>query len=330
MNLLYLPCHSILEYDELRMFSEIPGITIISPGAYWEPELGSELRPPLDFKFPREWMDKWSAIKPTKKLPDRKYHITPESIEHIDVIIVVNEWDWIFKNWEAIKTKKIIWRDIGQVLPQHEETAIKEAKRLGVKIVRYWDGYQTRKGYAGHDAIIPFAKYKSDFPEWTGGHRAVAGVCQAILQRREPCRFDCWEASTKGFTRNMFGPGNEDLDYSYKVPDYNELMDILAEHNAMWYGGTRPAPYTLGLMEAMFIGIPIFTRHHRGWEIATSEILNNNQIAHSTNELRDMIHTAINSTDATKEISRYQREYAHKHWDVSVVKPQWERLFKSL
>ena len=37
MKILYLPCHSVHEYDEVRMFHEM-GHEIFSPGAYFNPQ----------------------------------------------------------------------------------------------------------------------------------------------------------------------------------------------------------------------------------------------------------------------------------------------------
>jgi hypothetical protein len=60
----------------------------------------------------------------------------------------------------------------------------------------------------------------------------------------------------------------------------------MLKYNAMWYGGTKPAPYTLGLMEAMFIGIPIYAVRNPGWESALVDLLPYFNLANSSEELR--------------------------------------------
>lgn len=331
MNVLLLSCHGVLEYDELRMWSEIPGLTIMSPGAYWEPHRGTDFRPPLSFTFPREWKEAWDRIPITPEQPDHKYHITEEAVEPFDVIVVMHHWPWIFDNWEVLKGKTVVWRDIGQTTPQEEVDLVKKVKDLGVKIVRYWDGYQSRKGYQGHDAIIPFGKYKEDFPVWQGSRQAVLGLCQSIEQRSEECRYECWNTSTQELSRVMLGGGNDGLPSWGGNKSYPELLHSLMTHRSMWYGGTRPAPYTLGLMEAMFTGIPIFTVRQPGWETAVTDLLRDYNLADSSTELRGKIAASlVTSRTLLGTVAQDQRRTAIECWDASVIKPKWEAFFKSL
>jgi hypothetical protein len=331
VNVLYLSCHEVLEYDELRMLSEIPGINVFSPGAYIDPRSGSKFRPPLPISYPEEWIDAWNTITPTPEKPNHKYHLTPESVEPFDVIIVMHHWPWLFENWNVIKDKKVIWRDIGQTNPGEENANIKEAKELGIKLVRYWHGYQDREFYQGCDAIIPFGKYSEDFPKWNGEKKSVVGLCQSIQERSEECRYDCWETSTKGFSRAMYGGGNDGLQCFGGNSDYTSLNHALSHYKAMWYGGTRPAPYTLGLMEAMFIGVPVFSVKDLGWETALPEMLSDFQLADGSEVLRERIHSAIVTDNALfGMVSRDQRNYAVSKWDASVIKPKWEAFLKNI
>ena len=331
MNLLYLSCHEVLEYDELRMFREIPDLNVFSPGAYIEPKKGLGMRPGLDLHYPQEWLDAWDTIVATIEKPNHKNHLTAQSVEPFDVIIIMHHWPWLFENWEVIKNKRVIWRDIGQTEPEEETFYLKQAKELGVKLVRYWDGYQSRANYQGHDAIIPFGKYSDDFPVWSGEKQSVIGLCQSIKERAESCKFDCWETSTKGFSRTMYGTGNSDLHCFGGIPSYSELKQLMSCYRAMWYGGTRPAPYTLGLMEAMFVGLPVYTVHDHGWETAVPEMLHDTQLASNSEELRERIHSAITSdTRMFHELSQMQIKYAQKTWDASVIKSKWEIFLKSI
>lgn len=331
MNVLLLSCHSVLEFDELRMWSEIPGIKLMSPGAYWEPEKGCALRPGLKLEVPEDWRHTWSTIRPTPEQPDHKDHITPASIEPFDVVVVMHHWPWIFDNWEAFKGKTVVWRDIGQTSPEDELSNIKQAKDLGVKIVRYWDGYQARDNYQGHDAIIPFGKYKEDFPHWQGGRQAVMGLSQSIKHRNEACRFPCWETSTQGLARVMFGNGNEDLPYFGGPADYHKMLNNMTQYNSFWYGGTRPAPYTLALMEAMFVGIPVFTVADPGWESAVTDLVGDVGLVDSSSELHERLKECISmGRPILNMIAQAQRKTAQSFWDASVIKPKWEAFFRSL
>lgn len=325
VNILYLSCHEVLEYDELRLLSSIDNLNIFSPGAYWDPERGCELRPPLDLHYPPEWKEKWKTITPTTEKPDHKYHLTEESVEPFDTVIVMHNWDWVFDNWEVIKNKRVIWRDIGQTCPPEEEANICRAKDLGVEIVRYWDGYAARDEYQGHNAIIPFGKFKDDFPEWTGGRQAVIGMCQSIEDRKDSCRFQCWDDSTSGMPRTMYGRSNDGLACWGGPVDYEQAIDAMVSNNAYWYGGTRPAPYTLALMEAMFVGIPIFTVRNPGWESAASGLVSDFGLCNNSKELRQRINSALTSDRSLMEmIAKDQRAKAVKKWDSAHVINLWK------
>lgn len=227
MNLLYLSCHEVLEFDELRLLSKIPNLNVFSPGAYWNPAKGCSTRPPLNIHYKQKWKDAWNTITPTDEFPDHKYHLNQESIEPFDTIVVMHNWDWVFMNWDVIKNKRVIWRDIGQTSSEDEETRIRKALDLGVEIVRYWDGYEARDNYQGHNAVIPFGKFKEDFPQWTGGKPTVMGICQSIKDREDSCRYSCWEQSTKGLSRSMYGRGNENLPCWGGASDYKQVIDAL-------------------------------------------------------------------------------------------------------
>jgi hypothetical protein len=324
VNLLYLSCHEVLEYDELRMFREIPSLNVFSPGAYIEPEKGWELRPGLKLHYPQEWMDAWSTITPTEEFPDPKYHLTPESVAPFDTILIMHHWEWVFRNWDVIKGKRVIWRDIGQTIPEDEKSLILKAQDMGVEIVRYWEGYQSRENYTGHDAIIPFGKYKDDFPEWKGGRREILGLSQSIQSRGDTCRFKCWEESTEQIPRVMLGKGNEGLSYWGGNASYSGILNALATHKAFWYGGTHPAPYTLALMEAMFVGIPVFTVREPGWESAVESLLPFHSLCHDSKGIREMISKL--SVQDSHLISNLSRTSAVRYWDASTIKPKWERF----
>jgi len=47
MKILFLSCHTVLEFDDLILLNEL-GYEVFSPGTYWKPESGGDgIRPPL-------------------------------------------------------------------------------------------------------------------------------------------------------------------------------------------------------------------------------------------------------------------------------------------
>lgn len=330
MNLLYLPCHEVLEYDELRLLSDIPGVNLMSPGAYWTPHKGSKLRPPIDFDVPSSWVKAWGTIN-VKKGQDHKHHITAEAVEPFDVIVAMHHWGFIFNNLESFKGKKVVWRDIGQTLPKDEIRHIQKARDAGVKIVRYWGGYRQRDNYQGHDAVIPFGKYESDFLPWEGSLPSIAGVCQYMKARAKACRRECWEGSTGRLSRRLYGKGNQGMDSNAGCPDYRDLLQLLSRHKAYWYGGTKPAPYTLGLMEAMFAGVPVYAVREPGWESALTELLGEQQLCETSDQLRSKLEQAISlPREELAHISRRQVLRSKSKFGATKVKELWRNFLFNL
>lgn len=110
MRILYLSVHEVLEYDELKIFTEL-GHECFSHGAYCRPHLGSSLRPPIsEMPYDPRFAD----------LVDRfpKNNLPPEMIEDKDVIIIIHTPSLVIDNWEKIKHKRVIWRSIGQSVPK--------------------------------------------------------------------------------------------------------------------------------------------------------------------------------------------------------------------
>jgi|DEB0MinimDraft_3_1074331.scaffolds.fasta_scaffold16684_2 glycosyltransferase involved in cell wall biosynthesis len=329
MNVLYLSCHEVLEYDELRMLTSIPGFTVMPAGSYYNDETNGKMRPKLNINFPDEWRVAWNKIQTTEGKPDHRSNITRESVEPFDIVIVMHHWDWVFDNIDAFEGKKVVWRDIGQTVDTCEETWVKKAKDLGVKIVRYWDGYQDRDDYEGHDAIIPFGKFPSDYPAWTGGEEAVLGLCQYIKNRPDACNFNVWKKIQSQVNGKMIGAFNDKS--GKKIFSYNHVLKSMRRHNVMWYGGTKPAPYTLGLIEAMLVGIPVFTLKNIGWRSALPNLLDEYQLFSTTNKLIDGIKAVMSdSDDILGIISRRQVDVAKRMFSAEKATKMWERFLRSI
>ena len=330
LNLLYLPCHQSLEFDELRLFSDIPGVRVMSPGAYWNPGKGCKLRPGLGLDVPRKWVSRWNNM-PVPAGKDHKCHISKKAVEPFDVIVVMHQYKFIDNNLDVFKGKHVIWRDIGQAPPTDELRHLKRLKEAGVKLVRYWSGFQAREHYQGHDAIIPFGKYQEDFQPWNGSLLKVAAIANNFRTRAKGCRKKCRDIATRKVSRRLYGKGNSGIDGNAGCPPYPQLLEALAEHRAYWYGGTDPAPYTLGLMEAMFTGVPIFSVGNPGWESALPGLLKPYQLCKDSEELGNKLEEAINKDiDWLKPISEHQVETARKTFGADVIRKKWQDFLFSL
>ena len=81
MKLLYLSCHSTLEYDELSLFVEL-GINVFTLGAYTEPNSLNSHRPAVP-NLRYDAKDLAAYHKLTSEHPDVKNNLTKEDETNI-------------------------------------------------------------------------------------------------------------------------------------------------------------------------------------------------------------------------------------------------------
>jgi hypothetical protein len=325
MNLLYLSCHEVLEYDEVRMLTQIPGVNVMPMGAYWDGGKGAITRPQLDIKLKPEWVRAFHNLKPPAEEEDHRKYLSEELLDMFDVIVVMHHFDWIIHNSELMRGRNVIWRDIGQIWEDTDEH-LRRIKDLGVKIVRYSsvDQYDCK---VKADALIPFGKFSTDFPKWEGGTREIIALVQSIAQRADSCNKDMWDAVCSAAPNKLFGTDNQGQQNWQGLTSYPEMLQHMKNHNAFWYGGTRPAPYTLALMEAMFVGIPVVCCEDLGWETEITELLLPDQIATNIEQLKDI--AAGFARAEPKDllaVSNWQRDCAAHRWGADKVIWEWRKL----
>lgn len=276
MNLLVLSSHAILEYDDLRMFSDLGYDTFI-PGAYSDPhhpaaEFGTEpFRPAVPGATPHPELDALCHEQRVRHQDESqlipliidwaKADLHPDLIEWADVIMVnCFPQTWIGDQWDAIKHKRVIWRTIGQSSP-HLEVEMRPYAQQGMEVVRYSPAerraFEPLGTWAGEDAMIRFCKYPGDFEPWDGATAAVGNVTQNLTERGDHCGLDFWERATNFLSTLPAGLGSQRLPNGLGTLSYGAMLDYLSHLRVYLYMGTQPASYTLGLMEAMLAGVPI-------------------------------------------------------------------------
>jgi len=327
MKLLYLSCHSILEYDELKLFEEL-GIEYFSLGSYIDPQKPVDpIRPPLTQQVDPELL---------KIAPDRN-HIPKEFFDKFDVIVVMHIPEWIYDNWENMKHKTVIWRSIGQSTAAIEEKMFKY-RQEGLKIVRYspYEAYIPQT--AGADAIIRFYKDPDEFRGYTGVQRQVITLAQDMKNRAEYCNYDTFLKITEGLPTRLYGNRNEasgELNGGYQT--YEGMKQLMRDNRVYVYTGTQPASYTLNFIEAFMTGIPVVA--------IGSKFANSLNIAGATYEVESIINNAVNgfcSNDINKlkeytrrllddekmarRIGRMGRETAITLFGKENVKAKWAKF----
>lgn len=355
MRILYLSCHSVLEFDELSLLTELQGelapgsvVEVFSMGAYSNPTQAGDYKRsviPKGILYPQLYDIAMQCDK------DRLH---PELIDWADVIIMMHnsrlpnqkeQQPWIVKNWQMFKDKgknnKVIWRSIGQSTPAIEEE-LKRYKAEGLKIVRYSPLEERLPNFAGSDALIRFAKDEDEFSGWNGHRQQVITVAQSFKKRGEHLGFPVWEKVTSNFNRKVFGSENLDLGEVYGgSPSYEELKSVLRENRVFFYFGTVPAPYTLSLIEAMMTGIPIVAVGRKlremtayGWENyeAPNIISNgvNGYVSDNIPELQSYIQMLLDDGDLARRIGEAGRKTAIELFGKKQRSIEWSDFLRRL
>jgi hypothetical protein len=341
MKILYLSCHSILEYDEVKLLHEL-GHEVFSPGAYIDPQQGNEMRPAIDgLKYNSDILQKFHAIGQKFPGKDSKDHLTKELVDCFDMVIVMHLPRWVINNWDVMKHKRVVWRTIGQSI-EPVEKQLATYRKQGMQIIRYSSMERNIPGCIGGDCIIRFYKDPEEYKNWNGNTKRVITVAQHMERRNQACNFKLFEEVTRSFDRHLFGPGSETLNWgSGKVP-YEQLKEEMRNNRVYFYTGTHPASYTLNFIEAMMTGIPIvavgpkygnasYFLGHNLYEIPN--IIDhgvNGFISDDPNQLSYSVSSLMKDDNLAKDVSKKGRETAIALFGKEVAKRRWNIFLEKL
>lgn len=324
MKILYLSCHSILEYDELRLFEEL-GIEYFSLGSYIDPQKPVDpIRPPLKQK---------AMAKPLSMAPERN-KLTKEFVEPFDAIVVMHVPEWIEENWEQIKHKKVIWRTIGQSNPAIEKRLWKY-RQEGLIIFRYSPKESNITDNIGCDQVVRFYKDPEEFKDWNGLNKEVITFAQNMKHRAEFCSWDAFVTVVSGFDARVYGPNNENaMGLNGGFLTYDQMKQKMRDSRVYVYTGTQPASYTLNFIEAQMTGIPIVAlgpRYANSMQIAGDtyeipDIMINASSGFWSDDLgacREYVQKLLDDMNLAKLIGQRGREVAIKYFGKETVKEIW-------
>lgn len=336
-KIMYLSCHEILEFDEVRLFHEL-GYEIFSPGAYVCPENrgDQDMRPKIPgLVYDSDIAEKWARHDAIHPELDGKSYLTEDVVKDFDTIIVMHMPQWIQKNWPVIKNKRVIWRTIGQSLASTEQMMAPYRKQ-GLEIVRYSPREARIPGFCGQDALIRFYKDPDDYGPWNGHKEEVITFCQDMQGRGTHCNYELFENVTRPFHRKLFGPGNNQPGFGMGKVPYAQLKKEMCDNRVYFYTGTHPASYTLNFMEAWISGIPIVAigphygnaevwRNHDLYEIP--DLIQNGVngfISDSPAQLADYVRMLLKDKNMADRISARGRVEAMRHFNKDMIKNAWK------
>jgi len=340
VKLLYLSCHEVLEFDELVLFREL-GIDVFSIGAYLTPNQSTaRLRPSLP-----EWsvdVDDWAAFEALPPSPgDRQECLTREFVDRFDAVLVMHIPRWIMRNWDVIRHKTVIWRTIGQSVPQ-QELVMRAFREDGLRIVRYSPAERSLRDYAGEDAMIRFGKDPAEWTGWTGVRPQVVCFAQAMPRRALECNYQAFVHATRGLPCELFGPGNEAAGDVWRgCLSYDGLRAVLRQNRVCLFTGTFPASYTLGFLEAWMTGIPIVAIGRRlfgqaGPELSAlyevPDLIEHGEsgfVSDDCDELRGHLERLLNDWEYAQSVSEAGRAAAVRYFDKAVAREKWRDFFRA-
>lgn len=340
MNILYLSIHETLEYDEVKLFTDM-GHNVFSMGIYQNSNQGGSLRGPIPSLYQNEQL-KAVALQCSKE------NIHREIIDWADIIIQMHTppvnsppyFPWIANNWAKFNNKPVIWRSIGQNI-SHLEEELRAYRDRGLKIVRYSPKERTIPNYAGEDAIIRFYKDPEEYKDWTGEDKTLINFTQSLKQRGDHCGYDTFIKVSEGTNSRVYGVGNEPLGGLWGGQVSHKMQkEVLRKSRVYFYHGTAPASYTLSFMEAWMTGVPIvaagpgFTRKLYP-EQDTNEIADliesgvNGFVSDDIAQLRKHITDLMEDDDLAKKISAAGRKSAIKFFGKKKIMKQWKNLLEN-
>jgi hypothetical protein len=332
MNILYLSCHAINEYEDVLLFTEL-GHEVLSQGAYANPDNpGEKARPPIPKAYHNE------KLKPLLKLAWGD-PIPQPLIEWCDLIYILGIEAWLPPNWERIKHKHVVFRSIGQAV-EGTEKVLSKYRPEGLKIVRYSPLEQSIPGFTGEDALIRFYKDPDEYKDWNGQINRVITVAQNMKARDICLKFTLFEECTRYFPRKLYGFSNEDArtidpDLWGGPLTYEQLKQVYRENRIFFYTCTFPAQYTMAFQEAWMTGIPIVAigKNLAEFNIEVPQLIANGINGFTSNslaELRRYISALLEDYELAKRISSEGRKKAIELFGKAKIKEQWHQFFNSL
>jgi hypothetical protein len=328
----YLSCHSILEYDEVQLLTDL-GHEVFSNGAYIDPA-GHITLPRPGIKNAKRY-DEYISL--AMNFP--KTNLPSELIDPFDVIIVMHSPDVIIHNWNKIKHKKVIWRTIGQST-EGVELSLKPMRDEGLKIIRYSPNERRIPNYIGEDVLIRFCKDEDELSGWHGSGRGVVSFAQSLKGRRTHCHYDEVISVMERFNGTVYGPGNDDLgQYNGGAVPYETQIKKMQEARVMPYGGTAPASYTLSFIEALMIGLPIVAiNNHMAniiygfdfYEVEEILVSIGGIVCGSVEEMILKTEELLDNEAYAKEVSDKQRRYAIEVFGKRKIIKQWEDFLNNI
>lgn len=343
MRILYSPCHEVLEFDELRMFSD-EGHAVFSLGNHFDPQFPGNLRPQLPHLSNQHLFEEFhrTGCNLEQKL------LTKEFLSNFDVVVLMHDPALLINNRSAFGDIPVVLRTIGQ-----SHVAIEKAYRdLGerINIVRYSHRETSIDGFAKTDAVIYFGKYISDYLPWSGKGQGITFHNSYSERNHSTVPAMLWRERFAVETgTELWGVGSEGLALARGRAPHEQIKFLFSNASWYFYVYTYPPSYTLSLIEAMFAGVPIIApsvdlvdrlyasslyAELTRWSPDRYEV---ESLVGDGGAFYDTIAEAIQSAarllsdiDCARRCSEIVRQNALRYFDARVIARQWTKFLSAL
>jgi len=328
-SILYISVHEILEHDEMDLLYEL-GHTVFSLGVF------SPLSDRQGNWRPRPRVME-HCVEPLKEeFVKINGAITREFVDLFDAVLVMHDLEFIQRNWEALKHKKVIWRTIGQGV---DEQAAKRLKDEGLLVVGWSHAEAKQSSFIGRDAVIYSYKDARLYGPWTGQDGGILTFSNAYKQRY-PHELEFFEASVKGLPYKLGGGMNEDIQNAIGLVDFADQISMYSTCGAYFYAHGSYIPYTLNFIESFITGAPVIAIGSKasfpGYPVSCNEIVDiikhgeNGFLVNTPAEAHDILKEVLNSPALAAKISRAGRNTAVEKFGKETALSAWKSFFHTI
>ena len=200
-RILLILSHSIEEYDQLRLFTNL-GYDVFSLGGYINPHAPHDPKRPA-IPEAKHWEDLQVAVDSLgveDNIGTAAGNLPDEILDWLgaDGTIICHHYlERIYGQWDRLADwgGRVVWRTVGQSTQANEERA-KFFRDNGLEIVRYSPKEMHIPGFAGEDALIRFYKDPEEWMGYTGENAVVTNLTQDLLRRSEWCNGEFYLKAT--------------------------------------------------------------------------------------------------------------------------------------
>ena len=328
--------HSIEEYQQLQLLTEA-GYEVFSIGGYINPHVPhDDKRPPLfDVPHYSELQEIVDSLGTEDNLGAAQSRIPDPILEWLgdDGVIIFHHlmqrlWgQWpLMQDWmKGSPERRVLWRSVGQTDMALERTAAYYRKQ-GLERVAYSPMEANIPGHAGYDALIRFWVDPEEWGMWNGQTEEVINVTQNLFHRGQATSPLFWRQATDGLNAEALGEGTPG-----GVMPLEVMKQRLKDARAYLYCGTRPASLTLGLLEALVLGIPVVSIGPNTWGEGIAwlpDVFEGHLFAHEYAEdpqvAKHHLRALLGDYDAASDASVIQRTRAIKTFGKAPVMKAWQ------